>query len=303
MVGNHDWFFHLPGSAYDAIRAKIINAMGLSNATGEPFPHDALESPVLAKLFQEHQVTARHSDIFDPWNYVGERNASSIGDAIVLELLNRFPAEVEKRMAGELPQECFDGLREIDNVRPLPVIPGWIAGLLHRTCAEPRQAKGVRDIWNELADAFLAQPFVRENDKAFRWDVVDALQLGLKLSRDLSLSNLDRLTKWWSERVANKPTYKHALSERDFKNRMARHIVYGHTHRHEIVPLDSCYTAKGLFNQMYVNTGTWRRVHERAVWTPTEQEFMDYYVMTYAAFFNNGERTGRSFEIWNGALL
>jgi UDP-2,3-diacylglucosamine pyrophosphatase LpxH len=28
MVGNHDWFFHLPGSAYDAIRAKIINAMG-----------------------------------------------------------------------------------------------------------------------------------------------------------------------------------------------------------------------------------------------------------------------------------
>ena len=78
--------------------------------------------------------------------------------------------------------------------------------------------------------------------------------------------------------------------------------MYGHTHHHEIVPLDTCVTAHGLLSQMCLNTGTWRRVHERAVWKPEEQEFMGYYTMTYVAFFRDGERGGRAFETWSGTL-
>ena len=31
MVGNHDWYYHLKGKAFDQIRQEIIDAMGLSN--------------------------------------------------------------------------------------------------------------------------------------------------------------------------------------------------------------------------------------------------------------------------------
>jgi hypothetical protein len=39
LVGNHDWFFHLKGSAYDDIRKKIVDALGLGNSPTSPFPH------------------------------------------------------------------------------------------------------------------------------------------------------------------------------------------------------------------------------------------------------------------------
>src|SRR5690349_22966541 len=37
MVGNHDWYYHLPGSEFDPIRKTIIDALGLCNDAG-PFP-------------------------------------------------------------------------------------------------------------------------------------------------------------------------------------------------------------------------------------------------------------------------
>ncbi|MFH0982384.1 MAG: hypothetical protein V2A79_12705 [Planctomycetota bacterium] len=302
LVGNHDWFYHLPGPAYDAIRDQIVKAMGLANAPTAPFPHDPNESAVIRELLEAHRVFARHGDIFDPFNYEGNRDASSLGDAIVVELLNRFPAEVAARMGKQLPQDCLLGLRELDNVRPLVAIPGWIEGLLRRTCPDPGQARAVKALWDELADEFLNLKFVSDRDKPFRLDLVDGLEVALKFSKGMSLRLLGRLPHWLDELLREKPSAEHALGEQDFKNRAARYIVYGHTHRHKIVPLDSCCLAQGLFEQMYVNSGTWRRVYERACWRPEDQEFMGYYVMTYLAFFKDGERHGRTFETWSGAL-
>ena len=37
MTGNHDWYYHLPGEAFDRIRRELIEAMGLSNPP-TPFP-------------------------------------------------------------------------------------------------------------------------------------------------------------------------------------------------------------------------------------------------------------------------
>src|SRR3972149_5857906 len=39
MVGNHDWYYHLKGEAFDNIRREIIDTMGLSNPPS-PFPSD-----------------------------------------------------------------------------------------------------------------------------------------------------------------------------------------------------------------------------------------------------------------------
>ena len=38
MVGNHDWFYHLPGEAYDALRQKLVDQMGLANRGGPALP-------------------------------------------------------------------------------------------------------------------------------------------------------------------------------------------------------------------------------------------------------------------------
>ena len=68
MVGNHDWYFHLPGEAYDAIRREVIETLGLVNPSS-PFPHDPTESHLLMDAFRQHHVFARHGDIFDKLNY------------------------------------------------------------------------------------------------------------------------------------------------------------------------------------------------------------------------------------------
>jgi UDP-2,3-diacylglucosamine pyrophosphatase LpxH len=294
MVGNHDWFYHLPGPAYTSLRRTVVEAMGLANSPAEPFPHEPEESPSIVQVFEEHKVYARHGDIYDSFNYEGDRDASSLGDAIVIELLNRFPTAVEKALGRELPGECVTGLREIDNVR-----------LLTRTCPDPHLRKRVKKIWDDLADEFLALKFVRDRDSFVDLlDNVDRLEWALKFSRGVSIHTVSRVLTWVQERIRGSadPFYRNAFSERAFKKRTARFIVYGHTHHHEVIPLDSSYVGGRLFDQMCLNSGTWRRVHEQARLNPGEQEFMGYHVMTYLAFFRNGERRGRPFEAWSGAL-
>ena len=91
MVGNHDWFYHLPGDAYNPLRENVVEAMGLANDSTAGFPHDPEESVELARVLREHEVLARHGDIYDPFNFAEDRDASSLGDCIVVELLNPLP--------------------------------------------------------------------------------------------------------------------------------------------------------------------------------------------------------------------
>lgn len=302
MVGNHDWFYHLPDRRYNEIRQRVIEAMGLANPAGKPFPHDPAESKVITKLFEEHQVFARHGDIYDPFNFEEDRDRSSLGDAIVVDLLNRFPAEVGKRLSKSLPEETLAGLKELDNVRPLARIPIWIDGLLTRTCPDPAARREVKRIWNELADVFVESEFVRQRDTWRPLELVDKLQASLRFSTLMPLSLASRLASK-AVAMADEGSYSaFAITERAFRHRRARFIVYGHTHHYEIVALDTSYTGAGRFDQVYINSGTWRRVHEQAMSDPSDQEFLDWNVMTYLAFFKDDERRGRLFETWSGAL-
>ena len=38
MVGNHDWFYHLPGPEYDALRQTLVEQLGLANRPGSTLP-------------------------------------------------------------------------------------------------------------------------------------------------------------------------------------------------------------------------------------------------------------------------
>lgn len=304
MVGNHDWFYRLPGPSFDLLRQTLVRHLGLANKHDVPFPHDPNETDELLEVMRRHKVIARHGDVFDPFNFEGDRNTSSLGDAIVVELLNRFPAAVEQELGNDLPDATFAGLREIDNVRPLLLVPVWVDGILERTCAFPELRKRVKIIWDRLADQFLDQPFVRKRDTWNPNDLVDGLERVLKFSKRLSIGWASDLLEFINSIRGNvgESYSTHALAEQDFRNRRARHVVYGHTHLAESVPLDASYAEGFVLNQMYFNSGTWRRTHRQTVLAPTEHEFIPADVMTYLAFFQGDERKGRPYETWSGTL-
>jgi UDP-2,3-diacylglucosamine pyrophosphatase LpxH len=305
IVGNHDWFYHLGGPAYDEIRQDIIKAIGLANPAGQPFPHDPSESAALEALYQAHQVFARHGDIYDPANFEDDRNSSSLGDAVVVELLNRFPSTVAQMMGPDLPPATRDGLKEVDNVRPVLAVPIWVNGLLRRTVRDQGRADRIKEIWDDLADEFLNLPFVRARDKALDFfDNVDKLEWALKFSKGVSLQFISQVVTWLNEKLTGgEVTYhRHAFEELAFRRKLARYIVHGHTHHRELVPLDFTLVNGKPFEQIYFNSGTWRRVHGMARFNPQQQEFLSYYEMTYFAFYKEDERKGRPFEMWGGAL-
>ena len=106
MVGNHDWFFHLPGAELQrpaASRSPL--SLDWRRTPDAPFPHEAWEDNELLQTMRRHKVFARHGDVYDPFNYEGDRNASSLGDVVVIELLNRFGAQVARELGDDLPPE------------------------------------------------------------------------------------------------------------------------------------------------------------------------------------------------------
>ena len=94
-----------------------------------------------------------------------------------------------------------------------------------------------------------------------------------------------------------------ALREPAFLNNTARFIVYGHTHHHEIVPLDSDGEPPDERNQYYINSGTWRSYYDLAVKDIRAQKFVRYQTFTYLTFYKDGERSGKEFEAWSGAYV
>jgi UDP-2,3-diacylglucosamine pyrophosphatase LpxH len=300
LVGNHDWFFHLKGPAHDAIREMIAGAIGLENSSNVPFPHEPLESPAIEKIYRDHRVFARHGDIFDPSNYEHSRDASSLGDAIVVELLDKFGVVVRERLGVRLPDACDAGLKEIDNVRPLSIIPIWVDGLLVNTCT-PVLAEEVKGIWNELVDEFLKLDFLKVRPLGSSLPI----KLAFKISSELPLSGLSDVAAWFSLKFGGgraESFYPYAMHEKSFTDGWAKFVVYGHTHHYEIVPLQSLQQGNTITNQIYINSGTWRPVHELARFHPSQKQFVGYHVMTYLSFFKGDERKGKAFESWTGAL-
>jgi UDP-2,3-diacylglucosamine pyrophosphatase LpxH len=304
MVGNRDWLLHLSGTRYDLVRQKVANQMGLANAVSAPFPHDPLESEELLQVLRRHRVIARHGDIYDPLSYCEDRDASALGDALVIELVGRFLCELQRGLAEGLPAAALDGLREIDRIRPLLAIPAWIDGLLQRTGVDPATRKHLKRTWDQLADEFLQLPVVRAQDAWSPFELVDGLERALKFSKRLSRGWMGDVTRWLQRlRGVETDSYApQAATEEDFRNRRARHIVYGHTHQFETVPLDASYADGYVLNQVYFNAGTWRRVYHLTQGMPASREFVPVDCLSYLAFFAGDERGGRAFETWSGSL-
>ncbi len=210
-------------------------------------------------------------------------------------------------------------LRQMTNVRPALATPLWITGQLKQLSEDIArgQVKNDSDLekigrlakeneailkkeWNKQTDIFLNLGFVRQKDK-WGLDVVDKIQLAIGFSKMISSQQLDDLVLLVQSKAGtgqDRSFAQFALKEPSFENDRVRHIVYGHTHHHETIPLDY---DEGKGAQVYFNSGTWHTYFDLTRKKPQEKKFVPYKALTYITFYKKDEHGDQDFETWSGA--
>ncbi len=294
MIGNHDWLIN----RFSSTRQKIAAFLGMPDPqfyAQNRFPYD--------RVFESYRVMARHGDYYDQFNYDGDRDASSLGDAIVIDLLNRFPEAVRKDPVLAPHTDLYNQLKEIDNVRPLLEIPAWIQGVCNY---RPGVEERMHGIWNDLVDNFFRLEFVKDHDR-FGPDIVDFLEMGMRLSSNFSFGRLQEILGHWGVRhlYQKADDYRRfAYNEAPLKNNLVRYVVYGHTHQTEQIPLDIVPIPQNdVIEKVYFNTGTWRKVFEHTTFDQENCEFIGWHVMTFIVFYLEEEKEkDRNYEVWSASL-
>jgi hypothetical protein len=303
MVGNRDWPLHLKGTQYDLIRHKVTHHLGLVTSYNKPFPHEAAECEQLQEALRQHRVLARHGDIFDPLSFADDRDGASLSDVLAIELVARFLQHVESELADQMPAATWTALCEIDQIRPMLLIPAYMESMLERT-ASPVIRNRIKRMWDYMVEQMLHLEIVRRLASTSPVDLIDGLAAALKFSRRDSQNWIGRTLDLLANlRGTSSLSYaQHALAEADFRNRRARHIVYGHTHQHEIVPLDASHADGYVLNQTYFNTGCWRRCYQPTQMLAGNHDLAACDSFSLLCFYQADERCGRSYETWCGTL-
>lgn len=305
VLGNHDW----PINRYRATRQIVAEALGLPvNYVDDGCPLVYTSPP------EAYDVVARHADVHDRLNYDATlgRDASSFGDTILIELLNRFPLEVGRGMGDDPAGErVVRHLKEVENVRPYEAMPAWVAEVLtdldsghSRTARIARQA--LRRCLRDFTRNETIQAFAR---RQLSWFERMYMRILLQQVGRRRVSSLDfwsrmgeRLYKGW-QLVRNLPGSRYAaqaLHERNADGVAPRFVVYGHSHRVESIPLGPCARGRDRF---YLNTGTWRSIWRKARTEDGEPHFASWKEMSYVVVYSPEEAHGRhEFEIWTGSL-
>jgi len=290
IIGNHDWLVN----RYPDTRVMAAEALGIED------PARFLTSRFPVECFwEEYRAVARHGDVYDPFNYCGDRDASSLGDAIVIDLVNKFPSAVGEAIEADFEPALLAMLKELDNVRPLIDVPLWIQSVCRQIGTKDTE-ETVKRVWNRTVDQFLSIDFVQRYDKPWQFDLVDQLELCLKITKTLSIEELLRLPLRLA--LHGRDQYaENAWKERLLVENRAAFSVYGHTHVYKMCPLDKVITPDtgAVLDKMYFNTGTWRKMHSKAAHA---DRFAGWHVMTFIALYLPNERGGMKFEVWNGAL-
>lgn len=301
VIGNHDWLIN----RYLACRNTAAQALGI-DASDNPFP---------SLLFEpDYKVFARHGDVYDAYNYMGNRDASSIGDAIVIELLNKYPQEAMWRLnglvaAGSVTKAEVDKiegqLKELDNVRPLLDAPSWVLMVADKTKNEVAR-RVIEQAWDVCVDAFFQVPFIKNQDKLLWPDRIDLLQISLQLSSHMSKKTLEKLTELKEKLFHPDPAGgydRQAFAESEVRSGEASFVLYGHTHDSLMIPMDITPRTDGsIQDKIYFNTGTWRKTWNKTQFDSANREFIGWHVLTYVAIFKPLENGAYNFEVWNAAL-
>ncbi|EAQ80759.1 hypothetical protein [Blastopirellula marina] len=293
MVGDADWLLYRSGDATNAIRRTICSKLGLANSPEAPFPHDPSECPQLARTLAKHRVYARHGDVFDSLSFRGRRDESSLADAIIIEGAMRFVQAAAEKFGSELPLELILALEELTDVRPLSVMSTMLSNAIQRTCGAKRSLQyELRSLWDQQIEQILDASWFRSQ----RWsDSIDVDQLASQFL-------LNRNGPASQEEALQPSLLQFALTESEFRNRRAKYVVYGHTHRAVATPLEASYADGFVLNQIYFNSGSWRRVYDTTSLAQPGGQLVASDSINLLAFYQGDERHGRPYETWSSML-
>ena len=297
MVGNHDWMFFIDEEKYHSIRKKVCDAFHLSNDFTKPFPFNTEEDLVLNKIMVSHKVFARHGDLYDEYNFKKHRNKSSLGDAVVVDIITKFAYILKQKQLikdKEVYEYFVDGIRELDNVKPAYHMKIWLDNLINQTFKEKLLKKQVQQEWKKVINDFFRIDYVKKQNNIFNWfDKIGLLKIAFKHSKLVGYAS-----KWFS---IDLPNWVNASQEDARKNHWANFIVYGHTHNYKVEPLSNYQTGLGMKSQFYINTGTWRPIHKLNKADIIKNSFSSFKMMTFAVFYLPSENNNE-FEVWTGYL-
>jgi len=287
VLGNHDRLLQMAPRARQRVWAAL---------TGR---EEAIDFGAEA-VFPEHRVLAYHGHIGDPINSAPAQGAT-IGDAIGVELITRFPRLV-RQLVGAEGAEILD---DIDDVRPIYAVPAWVrhVGVVRGDLLRP-----VGETWARIVEDFLSKPFVRQWIKTQRsplgFDPGKKLRLMLELSTKRMIikgqdQRLTKLYKYLQHGFDGRMAERAVAELRSPDHRGLRYVVNGHSHFASMVPLGRIEGAPAA----YFNTGTWRTVHQIGNAMGGRPSFLPFDAMCYLVFFPDGDPMGRDYEWWTGAMV
>ena len=217
LVGNHDWYYHLKGEAFDEIRQIIVETMGLCNSPFLPFPYDLgaakpkshsnfsnwktdieeanTDAEKINGLLEQYRVFARHGDYYDMFNFdIQEgRDHSTLGDAFTMEICNRFPSQLLRSGLIELDDlKSIKMLRQMTNIRPALATPLWITGQLKKLGEDLARAQ-----YKNNPDQEKIEHAAKENEAILKkeWDKLTDKFMNLQFIRQKDKWGLDVVDK------------------------------------------------------------------------------------------------------------
>lgn len=265
IPGNHDRLINTEMGA--KARELLLGKLPFLHASdGNPFGHPEDRFPEQL-VDEEHELVARHGHEFDPANRYEEGRAA-VGDAIVIEFVQRLPMRVRQRLQLDEDEDAISFLDEMDNVRPhsLKVLMDWIdASLAGRNNIRSRVLREIENALGETLDEILSlkRTVSFGSFAGVERRVGILLQALRSLNRRVGLRSMARLLPG-DESSPPYPAFAlDALQLSQSLGGKFRYFVCGHTHDPMVVPLDM---GRPLADRVryYINTGTWRRVYRVA---------------------------------------
>ncbi len=324
VVGNHDRLCNL----YPAVRDELRKIMGLTVHHGVANVVSAYEWWYLYEFLDErYGVYARHGHQWDPWNFGGGNDLTRrgylkvpVGDVISTEFAVNLPRTLAllRNKYPAITDAFITNLKDVDNVRPFNRIIEWFYYKMKQEDSEQLR-RALDETFDTVLHQFLEISLVQQwRSPQTYWDevmrsathpwfrrVIDAV-FACTNTEDLLQLLLPTVERAAYSQQALEQYATAAYHEKSWReNNAVRFVLYGHTHRPALQPLDG----EDGREVIYLNAGTWRGHIYRTLPLDKSADFVKLKQMTYICFYNADEDRGNkepgtvSFDVWTGHKL
>jgi UDP-2,3-diacylglucosamine pyrophosphatase LpxH len=313
IPGNHDRLCNI----FDSLREKVRINLGIKPVNEDKFLHVFNDKDV-------YKVIAWHGHEFDVMNYEGTTNYTDsdyaqipIGDLITTEIASRLPYTIMQHvenMSPAMPEEEKESLKrnlqEIENVRPYTAVFDW---LFYQVSENPELKKEINESLKEIVASFNSLQYLnrwyKRHDKwnIFTSDEADKLQSVIRLFKLFDVDEAETLLKIYSKIFGSPDNLPMDNADKalidtakNFLTRTSeyRYCVMGHTHNPMQVPIRITSSASSELEQIYLNTGTWRKRYIKG----QAGGFIGLKHLTYTIIYSEEEKASQRFETWTGSL-